>query len=207
MPATPDDITLAILAGGAGSRMGRPKALLRVSDRPILEHLLERFAWPGPTMLVTAPGRERPPGAERFGSECVDPVTDQGPLRGILTALENAASTHAVIAAVDMPMLEHRHVLALVSEMRSRRELLGLMPARVVEEHRHTEPFPSIFHRGAIDAIRARLANDELSVARLVDHAPARFATVDVNWEPTAWLNLNHPTDLPLLAQYGLRIQ
>ena len=36
------DVTLAILAGGAGSRMGMPKAELRIGGRPILEHLLDR---------------------------------------------------------------------------------------------------------------------------------------------------------------------
>ena len=52
------DVTLAILAGGEGSRMGYPKGELRLGGRPILPVLLERFAWEGPTLLVTAPGRQ-----------------------------------------------------------------------------------------------------------------------------------------------------
>ena len=58
--------TLAILAGGEGSRMGQPKAELRIGARPILSYLLDRFLWAGPTILVTAPGRKRPPGATGF---------------------------------------------------------------------------------------------------------------------------------------------
>src|SRR3954469_12653277 len=97
------DVTLAILAGGEGSRMGRPKGLLRVHGRPVLEYLLERFDWPGPTLLVTAPGRERPPACELFSCEVQDPVAGLGPLRGILTALESARTPLVVVTSVDMP--------------------------------------------------------------------------------------------------------
>ena len=50
------DVTLAILAGGEGSRMGYPKAELASHGRAILPVLLECFQWEGPTLLVTAPG-------------------------------------------------------------------------------------------------------------------------------------------------------
>src|SRR4051794_29668278 len=99
------NITLAILAGGAGSRMGRAKGELRIAGEPILEYLLDRFDWPGPTMLVTAPGREHPTGWARFTREVTDPVSDQGPLRGILTALENATTEVVIVTPVDMPLL------------------------------------------------------------------------------------------------------
>ena len=81
------------------------------------------------------------------------------------------------------------------------------MPARTLDGRRQVEPFPSIFHVDAAETIRARLARDERSVVRLVESDDARFATLDVNWEPTAWLNLNHPTDLSALARHGLRIR
>ena len=200
----PTDVTLAILAGGEGTRMGRPKASLRVNDRPILEHLIDRFAWPGPTMLITAPGRERPPGAERFTRQCVDPVAGQGPLRGILTALENAPGPLVAVLAVDMPLVERRHVEELIGRAGVTTSLATIC-ARMIDGRRQIEPFPSIFHVDAADVIRARLARGERAVARLTDEP--RVATADVNWEPVTWLNLNHPTDLPLLAQHGLRIR
>ena len=196
--------TLAILAGGAGARMGRAKALLRVNDATVLNHLLGRFRWKGPALLITTPGREAPPGAELFTRECIDPVAGEGPLRGVLTALENAPTPRVLVAAVDMPLVERRHLDELIALVGPS---LALMPARRVDGRRQVEPFPSIFHVDAAEPIRARLARDERSVARLGDGADARFATIDVNWEPTAWLNLNHPSDLPLLAQHGLRIQ
>src|SRR5262245_61010177 len=99
----PTPVTLAILAGGEGARMGQPKANLRIADKSILEYLLDRFDWKGPTLLVTAPGREHPRGCERFTAEAIDPVPEQGPLRGIHTALEHTTTAIVVITTVDMP--------------------------------------------------------------------------------------------------------
>ena len=199
------DVTLAVMAGGESARMGRPKSRLLVNERPMLEHLLDRFGWRGPTVLVVAPDRERPMGALRFGRVCVDHVALQGPLRGVLTALDCVSTQFVVIAAVDMPLVGLPHLSELVREIERRPDVIALMPAHSFDGGRQVEPFPSIFHVGAANEVRARLARGERSIVRLSDDP--RFATVDVNWEPEAWLNLNHPTDLPLLAQYGLRIQ
>ena len=94
--------TLVILAGGSGSRMGQPKSWLHVGQQPILNYLIGRWRWLGPTMLVTAPGVERPPGADCVDREVCDLVAGEGPLRGIVTALESGCE-RAVVAAVDMP--------------------------------------------------------------------------------------------------------
>src|SRR5690348_14005110 len=97
------ETTLAILAGGAGTRMGGPKSALVVRGKPILGYLLDQLRWPGPTMLVTAPGCEQPLGANRFDREVRDPVAGLGPLRGVLTALQNASTDIVVVSTVDAP--------------------------------------------------------------------------------------------------------
>ena len=56
-------------------------------------------------MLVTAPGIARPRGAERFDREVVDPVAGLGPLRGLMTALENA-STDIVVVAIPADLVK-----------------------------------------------------------------------------------------------------
>src|SRR3982750_106473 len=91
---TPDfsNTTLAILAGGASSRMGSHKSHLALNNKPILQHLLDELSWPGPTLLITAPSREHPPAFECFTRELIDPLPDMGPLGGLLTALKNATT-------------------------------------------------------------------------------------------------------------------
>src|SRR5688572_21426156 len=122
-------VTLAILAGGEGSRMGMPKAELCLGGRPILKYLLDRMAWDGPTMLVTAPGRERPTGHELFGREFVDPVAGLGPLRGVMTALEQAETDVVIVATVDMPGVGGEQLRWLVKELLRRPEALAVVSA------------------------------------------------------------------------------
>ncbi len=148
-------VTLAVLAGGRGTRMGTPKALLRAGDQPLLAWLFDRWHWPGPTMLVTAPGIEHPPGCERFTRECVDPVADEGPLRGVLTALEHATTGRVVVTTSDMPMLETSHFVELLDELDRRASSIGLMCSRESDGRKIIEPFPMALRRDAIESIGA----------------------------------------------------
>jgi molybdopterin-guanine dinucleotide biosynthesis protein A len=183
--------TLAILAGGEGSRMGKPKGELVIKGKPILEYLLERFHWPGPTMLVTAPGREHPPGWNKFSREVVDPVFGKGPLRGILTALENATTEMVVVATVDMPLIERNHLEWLLER---RGDSLGVMSSHGDQ----VEPFPSAFSTNAIEAIREHLANNG-GVYQLSKLAGFKRVTAPAAWPLNTWTNLNSPTDLSAL--------
>lgn len=200
------NITLAILAGGEGSRMGKPKGLLTVNGRPILEYLLERLSWVGPTMLVTSPGRERPPGAARFTREASDPTPGVGPLRGVLTALENTQTPLVVVTAVDMPLVESLHLRKLVDEIRARPAFLGLMTRHsdTSPPRSRLEPFPGIFHIDAAAVMRERLESRQFSVAGLT--RDPRFAAIELPWDPSVWLNINSTADMEQLQLRGLRL-
>ncbi|HEY8665796.1 MAG TPA: NTP transferase domain-containing protein, partial [Tepidisphaeraceae bacterium] len=154
--------TLAILAGGQGSRMGRPKAQLELDGQPILTYLLNRFAWKGPRYLITAPGAEHPPGATEFDLEIADPPAPcdkpLGPLRGILTALENLHTPLLMVTTVDMPALETVHLSYLLNQLVRLPDLAGLMFTREIEGKRIPEPFPLALRPGALPVIRDRLA-------------------------------------------------
>jgi molybdopterin-guanine dinucleotide biosynthesis protein A len=187
-----NDVTLAILAGGAGARMGMPKGELRVGEKPILEYLLERFAWTGPTLLVTAPGREHPPGWERFNAEAVDSVADQGPLRGVLTALEHSPTEQVIVATVDMPEIGATQFRWLIERLAERPDAFGLMMRRGEQ----IEPFPSIFRGSAATMIRQDLAAQKLSVQALSRQAAMQVLPAPSEWNESVWTNLNRAEDL-----------
>jgi molybdenum cofactor guanylyltransferase len=191
--ANPSDCTLAILAGGEGSRMGWPKGLLVVRGQPILAYLLDRMRWPGPRMLVTAPGRERPPGWERFGREVVDPVAGQGPLRGVLTALESMGTETIVVATVDMPEIGAAQLEWLFGQLAAQPAALGVMclgPAGRVE------PFPIALRRKALHLIGAQLAEGNGSVHALAQTGDVTVVPCAAQWPQNVWTNLNRPEDL-----------
>jgi molybdopterin-guanine dinucleotide biosynthesis protein A len=193
--------TLAVLAGGEGRRMGRAKALLRVGDRPILEYLFERLAWPGPTCVVTAPGRENPPGARVFDRELVDPEPGAGPLRGVLTALEASTTPFLLIVTVDMPLLETRHLNHLLRALRDRRSAVAVMYTRMRDGGLAPEPFPLALRRDAIDLVRGRLDKGASSVVGLLENADAQRISVPAAWSSEMWTNLNRPEDLGALPE------
>lgn len=181
------DVTLAILAGGAGSRMGKPKGELLVAGKPILKYLLDRFVWAGPTLLVTAPGREHPPGWRGFAAEAVDPVANQGPLRGVLTALENVTSERVLVTTVDMPSLDRMHLKWLVEH--SRAEITMLRRGDQIE------PFPSFYRTASAPMIRSQIDAGRLSVQALSRRAEVEVVPAPSEWDDAVWMNLNRPED------------
>jgi molybdopterin-guanine dinucleotide biosynthesis protein A len=199
---TLSDCTLAVLAGGQGSRMGRPKGLLTIGGRPILTHLLHRLAWPGPTLLVTAPGRERPPGCEGFDAEAIDPVADEGPLRGVLTALKACRTPLLAVTTVDMPGMGRAQFEWLANQLGD--EDRGVMCDRPAGDRRQLEPFPLLLRPTAIDVVRERLAQRRRSVHALATEAGFGVRPAPAAWADTVWVNLNTPADV---ARFDPRIR
>jgi molybdopterin-guanine dinucleotide biosynthesis protein A len=190
------DVTLAILAGGAGSRMGKAKGSLVINGRPILEHLLAHIDWPGQTMLVTAPGREHPPGSQLFDQEVQDPLGGGGPLRGILTALEHLKTPVLAVMPIDMPDIRKTHLAFLVNEIMKRQKCLGLFMRRKSGSAPQAEPFPTAFRRSALDTIRDRLNAEQGSVQRLSEVSGFELIDRPGEWPSRIWTNLNSPADL-----------
>ena len=179
--------------------MGRAKGLIRLEGRPILAHLLERAAWPGPTLLVTARGREHPPGWEEFDREVTDAVAGEGPLRGVLTALENVTTDVMVVAVVDMPAVTAEQLGWLTRAITAAADagVLAVMMRRSGGGGGGggIEPFPSGYRRAAVELVRSRIGAGERAVRAL--GADARVRVVDTPaWPEIVWTNLNRPADV-----------
>lgn len=197
------NITLAVLAGGEGSRMGKPKGELQIDGKPILEHLLERFSWAGPTLLVTAPGREHPSGHERFQSEAVDPVQGAGPLRGVLTALEHSTTPMTLVTTVDMPGVSKAQLSWLCEMFEARSDLELLMPGRLIDGAVFAEPFPSIYRSLARATVERQLAGEYRSVWGFSRKAGGATVLAPTHWDERVWSNLNTPGDIEAFRAGG----
>jgi molybdopterin-guanine dinucleotide biosynthesis protein A len=174
--------------------MGTDKATLRIRGAPILQHLLMQLRWTGPTLLVRAPGKQSPLGAQLFEKEVVDAVEGQGPMRGILTAIDNAKGD-VVVITVDMPAITPDILHELTATAVARPELGGIMFEVACGNERRVEPFPSIYRQTARDVLIEALRHNRRSVRRLLDNP--QFATVPApHGSPeSVWLNLNTPED------------
>ncbi|HET6246386.1 MAG TPA: NTP transferase domain-containing protein [Tepidisphaeraceae bacterium] len=202
-----NDVTLAILAGGEGSRMGMAKGHLTVDSKPILDYLIDKIVWPGPTMLVTAPSREHPPGCGRFGMEVCDPQGGGGPLRGVLTALEHLTTPLLLVSTVDMPGIGLPQCKFLIDAMRENQSVLGAMMSRRIvapastdanssRQDSQIEPFPCAFRAGAAKVIARRLGEKRRSIHGLLDESNFIDVTAPAQWNKIVWTNLNSSDDI-----------
>lgn len=93
----------AILAGGRGTRLERPKATALLGGRPLLERPLGALEAAGlETVVVAKRHTQLPPGAAPVWGEPDEPVH---PLLGIVTAVEQADGRPVLVCACDLPFL------------------------------------------------------------------------------------------------------
>jgi molybdopterin-guanine dinucleotide biosynthesis protein A len=141
-----------ILAGGGSTRFGQDKALVEVGGTPMLKRMIELVrSVTRQTKIVAAPGKYA-----AFGAENVeDRWPGEGPLGGIVTALEDAAQSAArpewnLILSCDMPFLT-REWLIFLSERAAK------SPAQVVLPHSASGPEPlcACWQTGAAAKLRS----------------------------------------------------
>jgi molybdopterin-guanine dinucleotide biosynthesis protein A len=189
--------TLAVLAGGEGSRMGMPKGLLELDRLPILERLHRQMNWVGPTMLVTAPGKEQPPAYELFDIEAVDPVTGQGPLMGIRTALEHATTDLLVVIPIDMPTLIPTLLIQLTSALVRNSEKAMAMFRKHDADRSWIEPLPAAFTVAAgLKLVSEQWSIGHRGVKDLATLEQSLLLEIAGNPANDLWINLNHPADV-----------
>jgi len=126
-----------ILAGGGSTRFGRDKALVEVGGRPMIARMSELVRRVTRQLkIVAGPGKY-----EAFGVEIVeDRWPGEGPLGGIITALEDAALSASrpernLILSCDMPFLTQEW-LAFLGERAAKSK------AQVVFAHSASGPEP-----------------------------------------------------------------
>jgi molybdopterin-guanine dinucleotide biosynthesis protein A len=109
MTSEKNNLTIAgyVLAGGGSTRFGRDKALVGVGGKPMLARMIEILQDATKKAKVVASRGKY----EAFGVEIVeDRWPGEGPLGGIVTALEDAVGNDAqpawnLIVSCDMPFL------------------------------------------------------------------------------------------------------
>lgn len=204
----PERILAVVLAGGLSRRMGGgDKCLKLLAGRPILAHVLERLDGQAERILLNANGE-----VKRFASWGVPVATDViagfgGPLVGVLTALEWAASrapeiTDVVSVPADGPFLPRDLVRRLVHA----RNEAGAVLAQAASNGR---PNPVVGLWPVALASELRRAIVEEGIAK-VDAWTARYPLVTVEFEARGFdpfFNANTQADLAeaerLLARYA----
>jgi len=186
-PLAPHDITVAVLAGGAGSRLaGRDKGLQPLAGRPLIEHVLDALGdFPGPILICANRNAAM---YARYGQVLADAGADgayRGPLGGIATALEACATPWLLTLPVDCPRPPRDLAPRLA-------RAVGDAALAVAHDGAQLQPLFALYSR--------RLAPDAAAALR-ADRAVWRWqqelgaVAVDFSDRPGAFDNLNTAPD------------
>jgi CTP:molybdopterin cytidylyltransferase MocA len=149
-------IPAIVLAAGASSRMGAPKALLRAGDRTFIRRLLDTLREAGvhDAVVVVRPDADailEEIAAARFGRAVVNPDPARGQLSSLVTGLDTIDEPRvvaALVTLVDVPLVASATVAALIA--RAPRSSAGIV--RATYRHRHGHPV--VFKRELFDVLR-----------------------------------------------------
>lgn len=182
----PVEFSVAIIAGGAGRRLGGVvKALVELDGETVLSRL-EALAPDRPLFVVT--NHDAFPGLRSVP----DVVQGKGAPGGVVTAMLAATTEWVLVVAGDMPFLRRAHVEALVRAASPELDVV------VATRGDRLEPLFALY-RCALAATWEPLLDDDPSLRSLI--ARARWS--GVSFDPAVLESLNTPEDL---ARAGARL-
>ena len=185
----------AVLVGGAGRRMGRPKEALEVGGERLLDRILAALAAAGcgPAVLLGTGRAVNGPAAAL--ARLPDAPGVRGPLAGLLAALRSERAAW-LVAACDLPLLSRPAVEWLVAQRGPAGEhgawaVLPRVGGRV-------QPLLAVYEPESLALVEELAASGKPSPSRLAGHARV--------WSPepppalaAAWSNANTPGELAAL--------
>lgn len=188
-----EGLTVTILAGGKGSRLGGvDKAALDLAGRPLLEHVIAAVGPLARAIIVVA-------NDDRFARDARltvvrDPEPHAGVLPALLAALDAATTPLLLLVACDMPFIAPAVV----------RELVGLaadQDAVMPHVDGRDQPMHAVYRVDACRAaIRAALARgDRRMISFLADVRTRRVSEDELRaLDPDlrSFFNVNTPADL-----------
>lgn len=174
-----------MLAGGASSRMGTDKALLRWQGRELALHVADALRDGGCDPVWCQGGDAAALGRLGLAVRPDDQPGRAGPVLAIAVALRAVSTPIAVVAACDLPGLTG----AVVHDLAARTAASGSVAVATATGRRHlVAAWPAAAAAPVADAIAAGV--------RSYGDLLAELGAIDVAVDPATVHNVNHPADL-----------
>ncbi len=184
-----EEITVLILAGGLGSRMGgRDKGLVPVLGKPTLDHLLLRIRVQSQRILISA-NRNLAQYAH-YGYPVVRDTLGgfAGPLAGMLAGFSACKTPFMLTLPVDAPLVSPDYVQRMKGSLEHSDK-----PACVAEFEGQLEPVFCLAERATARTLETYLAAGHRSVQGWLEAIGA--TRVDFSDAPEQFINLNRARD------------
>lgn len=179
------EVTGVVLAGGRGARMGgADKGLVEVAGRPMIEHVLAAL---GPQAAALAVNANRNAHEyARYGHPVLPDRLDgfQGPLAGMASALESAATRLVLVVPCDSPLVSPALGPRLHAALVEREANVA-----VAHDGERLHPVFVLMRRTVLPGLRGFLARGGRKIDRWF--AEEKTETADFSDLPDTFLNVN----------------
>lgn len=172
--------TLAILAGGKGSRMNyKNKALLIYQNKTFIENLIEAGKNFEEIIIVS---NEKEP-YEKYNLKVVQDVyKDKGPLGGIHSALLHSKFDKVFCIACDMPLLSEKCLNTIGNFDFSEDILVPISNGRM-------QPLCAVYSKSIIDEVEKKLLENDNKLQRLISNNSHKV--FDIELREDNFININ----------------
>ena len=195
MKVDPQEVTVVVLAGGRGRRMGgRDKGLVEIGGAALIEHVISIMAPQAGKLMINA--NRNAEAYRRYGYAVVSDSMSgfQGPLAGFASAMANADTPYVVTIPCDSPLLPDDLVQRLIDALHD-----GHAELAVAHDGERLQPVFALIDVRLLASLQRFLERGD----RKIDlwYAGHKMALTDFSDSPNMFLNLNTPADEESLAQ------
>lgn len=185
-----------ILLGGKSSRMGKPKHLIKIGGRTMLDRTTEALMPVCSAVYTVGDDANLADSLANFPDDKSPNAGAAGPLVGIYTALKNCETEWASVLACDFPFASKDLFETLIGKVSD--ELDAIVP---VQPDGRLQPLMGLYRRsGCLEAAELSLRSGKFSMGGMLDRVRLR----KVGFEELAELagselffkNINTPGDL-----------
>jgi molybdenum cofactor guanylyltransferase len=159
-----EPFTTIVLAGGASSRMGQPKALLPFGPETLIERVVRRLAAGSSEIVVVSGPHVRLPPLPDEVRVVADEVPLQGPVAGIRYGLMAARTELGFVCGCDHPFVEPA-LGRLLAERTVDRD------GAIVVSKGVPQPLLAVYRKRVATIAATMLASGERRAVRLGEHA------------------------------------
>ena len=181
----------AILAGGESSRMGRSKSLLVVDGTSFLDRVHDTMTSVF-TEVVVCGGSEVP----SDGVLISDERPGEGPVGGLLSALNVARGRPVFVTTVDMPVVTSGAIRSIAEPEATGREV------RIARVQGEDQPLFAVYGPAVEPIVRAAFEEGRRSAMAVIDDLDE---VTRITMDSSTLFNVNTKADYDLLIErYGL---
>lgn len=190
------ELSVVIQAGGESKRMGRDKGLVRLGNRYMIEHIIDKVGGLGDELLLVT---NKPTQYVYFGLRMVsDPQPGMGVLPGLQTALANATGEYVLVIACDMPFL---NVPLLKYQIEIAFDKSCETDVVVPRWHNRLQAFHAVYRReNCLTAVQHTITDKQEKMTSLFPYVQIRKIEPEVvtQYDPDghSFFNVNTPEDL-----------